>query len=333
MPPAATTPPGRPPGPVPGPAPCTVVVGDEELLVQRAVADVVAAARAVDPAVEVRDILTGQLGPGELSSLLAPSLFGEGRVVALRAVHEAAKPVAEELIALLGDPPDGTVLVLTHGGGAKGRALLDAATAAGAQMVRCSKPTRPNERIEFVVSEIRRAGRQISGDGAAALLAAVGTDLRELATACSQLVSDTTGTIEAEVVARYHQGRADATGFAVADRAVEGDPAAALELLRWAVSLGVAPVLVTSALAANLRLIARVAGAGRVGPAALARDLGAPLWRVERAVRWARRWRPGPLAQAIRAVAAADGQVKGAAADPAYAVERVVLTVATVSTG
>lgn len=310
-----------------------MVVGDEELLVQRAVADVVAAARAVDPAVEVRDILTGQLGPGELSSLLAPSLFGEGRVVALRAVHEAAKPVAEELIALLGDPPDGTVLVLTHGGGAKGRALLDAATAAGAQMVRCSKPTRPNERIEFVVSEIRRAGRQISGDGAAALLAAVGTDLRELATACSQLVSDTTGTIEAEVVARYHQGRADATGFAVADRAVEGDPAAALELLRWAVSLGVAPVLVTSALAANLRLIARVAGAGRVGPAALARDLGAPLWRVERAVRWARRWRPGPLAQAIRAVAAADVQVKGAAADPAYAVERVVLTVATVSTG
>ena len=66
-------------------------------------------------------------------------------------------------------------------------------------------------------------------------------------------------------------GRAEATSFAVADAAIEGRTAAALEELRWALDGGVAPVLVTSAFA-GLRSAAFpssakavVVGAGIVG--------------------------------------------------------------------
>jgi DNA polymerase-3 subunit delta len=81
-----------------------------------------------------------------------------------------------------------------------------------------------------------------------ALIDALGSDLREIASACAQLAADTTGVIDQSVVARYYRGRAEASGFSVADRAVEGRLADALELLRWALAVGVAPVLISSGL-------------------------------------------------------------------------------------
>jgi DNA polymerase-3 subunit delta len=162
----------------------------------------------------------------------------------------------------------------------------------------------------------------------------VGSDLRELAMACAQLVSDTGGTIDPEAVARYYATPAEVTGFAVADAAVDGDTSGALAQLRWALANGVSPVLVTSALATGVRQIARVAGAGRGARAAeLTRDLGMPPWKVERVQRQARGWRPEGLAVALAAVADADAAVKGAGVDPAYALERAVLTIAAARTG
>jgi DNA polymerase-3 subunit delta len=49
---------------------------------------------------------------------------------------------------------------------------------------------------------------------------------------------------------------------------------------------------------------------------------------VRRAQSWLRRWRPDSLADAVRAVAVADADLKGAGDDAAYAVERAVLIVA-----
>ena len=64
-------------------------------------------------------------------------------------------------------------------------------------------------------------------------------------------------------MARYYRGRAEATGFTVADRAVEGHLAQSLEQLRWALATGVSPVLICSALAQGVRLLGRVGSAPR----------------------------------------------------------------------
>ena len=135
-----------------------------------------------------------------------------------------------------------------------------------------------------------RAGRKADDSGLRALLDAVGNDLRDLAAACSQLAADTDGVITTAVVTRYYHGRAEATGFSVADRAVEGNLADALEQLRWALATGMSPVLITSALATGLR-----AGAGRLrgrglSPAALAADLGMPPWKIDKVRRQLRGW-------------------------------------------
>ena len=66
----------------------TLVVGEEELLVERAVKAVLAAAADRDP--DVHDVRGGELSSGELSMLVAPSLFGGQNLVIVRGAHEAA---------------------------------------------------------------------------------------------------------------------------------------------------------------------------------------------------------------------------------------------------
>jgi len=305
--------------------PVTLVVGEEEFLVDRAVRDIVAAAREAAPDGDVHDLGASELGPGELDSLTSPSLFGGGCVLVLRSAQNAGKEVAAELVGYARNPAPDVVVVLTHAGGAKGKELVGGAKAAGARLIECPKVTRFTERLDFIRSEFRRAGRRADDGAARALLDAVGSDLRELAAACGQLAADTDGVIDETVVARYYRGRAEATGFTVADRAVEGHLAQALEQLRWALATGVSPVLICSALAQGVRLLGRVGAAPRgASSAALAAEVGAPPWKIDRVRQQVRGWHPDGIGRALHAVAEADAQVKGEATSAAYALERAV---------
>lgn len=307
--------------------PLTLVVGDEELLVARAVTDIVTAARNTDPDADVRDLTCADLQRGDLDEALSPSLFGERRVVVLRAAQDLLKDVAPELTAYVADPLPEVSLVVVHAGGQKGKALLTSLAAARPRRVDAPKLTKPALRRDFVRRELRADGRTVEEEALGMLLESVGTDLRELASAAAQLLADTDGPVTVDVVQRYHRGRADSSGFAVADRAVDGDLAGALELARWGVSTGLAPVLVTSALAGTLRSMALVASSSGVPAAQLAGQLGMPPWKVDKTRRQVRGWRPEGLSAAVQAVARADADVKGAAADAAYAVERTLLQV------
>ena len=307
--------------------PLTLVVGDEELLVSRAVSAVVRAARAADPETDVRDVAAADLQRGDLDDILSPSLFGERRVLVVRAAQDLVKDVVPELTGYLAAPLDDVHVVVHHAGGAKGKALLTALAAAKPRRVDAPKVTKFGERRDFLRRELKADGRLVEEEAVAALLEAVGNDLRELASAAGQLLADTQGPITTEVVARYHRGRAELSGFSVADRAVDGDLAGALELARWGQATGLAPVLVTSALASTLRSMALVASAGRVPAHQIAGQLGMPPWKVEKTQRQARGWRPEGLSDALTAVSQADADVKGAAADQGYAVERALYAV------
>jgi DNA polymerase-3 subunit delta len=119
------------------------------------------------------------------------------------------------------------------------------------------------------------------------------------------------------------------TSFAVADGALTGRTGVAMEQLRWALSTGVAPVLVTSALAARLRGLGKLMTAGPgLADNELAREVGVPPWKLRTMRSQARGWDQSGIAQALKAVATADAEVKGAATDADFALERAVLAVA-----
>ncbi|MGP4111019.1 DNA polymerase III subunit delta [Streptomyces sp. 4N509B] len=311
-------------------APVTLAVGQEDLLIDRAVRQVVSAARAADADTDVRQLDPGELAPGTLAELTSPSLFAERKVVVVRQAQDLAADAVKDVKAYLTRPAEEITLVLLFtGSGTKGKGLLDAARKAGAREVACPKMTRPADRVAFARGEFRALGATATPVACQALVEAVGGDLRELASACSQLAADVEGGIDEAVVARYYTGRAEASSFTVADQAVEGRTAEALETLRWALATGVAPVLVTSALAQGVRAIGKLASAPpglRGGD--VARELGMPPWKVDRVRQQMRGWSPQGLATALRAVAEADAAVKGGGYDPAYALERAVITVA-----
>jgi DNA polymerase-3 subunit delta len=304
-----------------------LVLGDEELLVTRAVAETTAAAKEAHPDTETREYVGGELVAGEIAEMLSPSLFGGRRLLVVRDGQDARKDVTQALVDYAADPDPEVNLVVTHLGGAKGKALADGLRAAGADVVSAGKITKHRERVEFVRNEIRRLGGRASDDAADALLAAVGNDLRELVAACSQLVADTGGQVDAPTVARYYRGRAEVSGFTVADAAMVGDAAGALEALRWALHVGVDPVPIADAIADGVRTVARVAAAGRGNSFQLAGNLGLPPWKVERAQRQARGWTAEALVDAMRVAADCNAAVKGGSDDRGYALERAIFGV------
>jgi DNA polymerase-3 subunit delta len=304
--------------------PLVLLVGDEELLVDRAIGAVTAAARRADPSVAETNLAGGDLEGPELHEMLGPSLFGESRLLVLRAAQDVRSAAAPVLGQYVQTPAEGTVIVLQHAGGAKGKAILDLARKAKALEIGCVKLTRPEDRADFVRSEVKRCGGRIAPDAVGVLLDAVGSDLRELAAVSAQLVSDSGGDVGVDLVRAYHRGRAEVSGFAVSDLAVAGRSGPALEALRFAISVGVPHVVIADALADGVRSVARVASAGRGDQYALAKQLGMPPWKVKRAGAQARGWTEAGLRQALGVVAELNADVKGAAVDPGFALELAV---------
>lgn len=249
-------------------------------------------------------------------------------MLVIRAAQDLRTAAIGVLTPYLDAPSETTTLVLHHAGGAKGKGLLDAARKLGPVEIACVRLTRSDERAEFVRAEVRRAGGSIEPAAVAALVDAVGSDLRELAASSAQLVGDSGGRIDVATVRAYHQGRAEVSGFAVSDLAVAGNAAGALEALRYALDLGVPHVVIADALADGVRTIARVASAGRGSEYQLASRLGMPPWKVKRAQAQGRAWSEAGMRRALRAVAVLNADVKGEAASPAWALERAVRTLA-----
>lgn len=319
-----------------------LVAGPESLLADRAVDGLVAAALTESPEAEVADVDAGRLDYARLSELTGGSLFATRQVAVIRDLAQLPDDLHETVLALATDPVPDAAVVLVHGGGNKGKGLLDklkkAAKAgkgrqATVEVIDCPT-TKPWELPKFVIAEARQAGGRIDQEAAQFLIDVVGHDLRTLAGAVEQLLadggedSDGGGRITTALIKRYFAGRSEVTSFAVSDAALAGRTHVAMEQLRWALSTGVAPVLVTSALASGLRGLGRLkdAGAGLRDPD-LAREIGVPPWKLKSMRAQARGWDQRGLATAIGLVAQADADVKGAAVDAAYALERAVLGV------
>ncbi|OBF76506.1 DNA polymerase III subunit delta [Mycobacterium sp. 852002-51613_SCH5001154] len=310
-------------------SPLHLVLGDEELLVERAVADVLRAARqrtGIDD-VPVSRMRAGDVSTYELAELLSPSLFGDERIVVLESAGEAGKEAAAVIASAAADVPLGTMLVVVHSGGGRAKALATELQSLGAVVHPCARITKASERIDFVRKEFRALRVKVDEETVTAMLDAVGSDVRELAAACSQLVADTGGVVNAAAVRRYHSGKAEVKGFDIADKAVAGDVAGAAEALRWAMMRGEPLVVLADALAEAIHTI------GRVGPLSgdpyrLASQLGMPPWRVQKAQKQARYWSRDSVAAAMKVVAALNANVKGAVADADYALESAVRKVA-----
>lgn len=309
-------------------APVVLFFGPEDYIATRARDGLRKKIRDLNPDLEITSFDAAQYTAGKLGMIASPSLFNEPKLIEVQGLSSMSDDFLSDALAYLLDPAPDVTITLAHSGGTRGKKLLDALKAFGAPRIDCQALKKDQEKASFVSGEFQLAKRRIDAQAVRALVAAVGANLSELAAACQQLIADTTGMVDSDMVDKYYGGRVEATAFRVADAAMAGNGPLALSTLRHALATGVDPVPLVAALAMKVRQVAKVHSA-RGSSAQLAGELGMAPWQVDAARRDAGHWSGEGLVTAVKVLAEADAQVKGAAKDPVYAVERAVTIIAT----
>lgn len=312
------------------PAPLVLLSGGEDVLIRNARQRIVQAVTRKHPDIEPVRLSASAYEAGALMSAAAPSLFSAHGLILIDDLASMSDDFLTDALAYVEDPNPDMVVVLEHRGGQRGAKLLRAIASAGAPIVDVAVLKSEADRSAYAKDAFARADRTLTQEGLAALMNALGSDLSELDAGVRQLLTDTTGTVDAAVVDAYYGGRIEATGFKVADAAAAGRTGEALSLLRHALATGADPVPVVAAVAMKLRNLAKIEGLSG-SSASLASELGMAPWQVDRARRESRAWNPVALGRALLAAAEADEAVKGGGRDPVYAVESLVASVCRLS--
>ena len=284
---------------------------------------------------EITNLFAAETIVGDIADALAPSLFSERRALILRDLQDLPEENKDEITRYLTSPDETMTVVFVHKGGVKGKALLDAIKKVKPEIISCEPLKKEAEKEGFVKELFLDIGRKATSGAVSALVGALGSDMRELQAAVSQIAADAPAEVIDEVmIDKFHQGRVETTGFDVADATLDGDLSVALIALRSALETGTDPVMITSAIASSLRSLAKVSGANRGTKSfELAGTLGMAPWQIDKARRQLHRWSPGAMADAVGAIAQADAEVKGAASDPIYALEKAVTRIASLQSG
>jgi DNA polymerase-3 subunit delta len=305
-----------------------LLLGSEGALADRALAKISAELR--EERAEVTTLSAGDVIVGDIADALAPSLFSERRALILKDLQDLDEDCKDEITRYLDAIDPTTTVIFIHKGGVKGKALLDAIKKTKPEIIACDALKKEAEKEGFVRDLFLDSGRKASPGAVAALVGALGSDLRELQQAVSQISLDApAGVIDEAIIDKFHQGRVETTGFDVADATLDGNLPTALVTLRSALETGTDPVMITSAIASSLRNLAKVSGVSRGQKSfELAGQLGMAPWQIDKARRQLSGWSPRGIAAATEAVAKADADVKGASSDPIFALEKALATIA-----
>lgn len=302
--------------------PVHLVLGEDEFLAERATKKIIAEA---GDGVEVSTLRAGEVTEGEIAMVTSPSLFAEDRVVLVKNTELAGKEPTEVLLNACVDPAPGIVLIIQHTGGGRQKSLVPKFKKIAE--VHEVNPLNDGQRRTWLTEEFRSHGVRPTPDVVAAVLESVGSDLRELASAVSQLVADTDGEITVAAVREYYVGVAEVAGFDIADQAVAGRADRALASTRRALQLGISPVTIAAALAHKVGDIAKLYGV-RGNPEQIARTVGMHPFVAKKTMQAARQWSGRAVSEAVVIVADLDAEVKGQGGDEEFALENAVRRIA-----
>lgn len=310
------------------PRPVILVTGPEQLFADRAWSQVRAQLKQIDPGVEIHEFEAAQYEAGSLVTLASPSLFGEPRLIRVSAVEKANDAFIAEARAYLQHPDSDTTLFLRHGGGVRGKALLDAIRKGdgGGVEILCPE-VKPGDIPALIRDEFRRLNVTIDQRAIGGLAQAFTDNVEELVATCQQLAATAPGGVTLTQVEILTGGRVETTAFAVADAAIAGDAAGALLALRQAFDTGVAPIPLLGAINYKIKSMAKVYGLhGSSGE--IAKQIGMNPWQVGNTLKDLRGWNEGGLARVMVTAAETDLKLKGGARNPEFALEQYVLLIA-----
>lgn len=305
--------------------PVHLLVGDDDLLLQRATEDLLASLRADDPELDVATYDLAEVTA--LPEMRTTSLFGGRPCVILRGRGaDVRTEVRSELSDYLSDPNPESVLVIAINGLGSANSHIAKLAKQFRTDIKVPPDYKDREWDQLVTREFTRLGRRAEADAIAAIREHAGFDTSAIATKVSQVVSGTEGSITAADVERLVEGHGKQSGFAVADALVRRDAATALIALRGALEAGEEPLGIVGAISYRFRQLLQVRGGVDAETA-----LGRMKWKYKDVLAEARSYfGPGELAWCIDRLADLDAALKGNSPLPAeLIVELAVIDLAT----
>ena len=310
--------------------PVHLILGDDEFLAERARRSIQkAVAEETGEQPELKLLRAAEVTEWEIIEATSPSLFGETRVIVISDTERVGSALIKLIVDAAKDPAPGMTMVINF---AISRKNLKNRKKPPELVAKIQKLAQVHEVFSLYDNEVKPwATREFTlhdvrptPDVVDALLSGVGSDLRSLSAAISQLVADTGGNVTRQTVQRYYAGVAEVENWDIADAAVAGRMGEAIATCRRALQLGAEPVGIAAALANKVGVIARLYTA-RGDKFSLAKQSGLHPYVAEKTAPIARRWSGENISKAVIVIADLDGQVKSLGRDGAdYAVEAAV---------
>lgn len=259
-----------------------------------------------------------------IEALRTPSLLGGRRIVIVRGADALKKEAADQLLAYLESPSPDAVLVLI----AAGRTKLDQRVRALGGGVALETP-KGRRLVGWLRTRAKEHNLKLDERAAWTLIDTVGTELRDLETALTQLVTGLGpgATVRVEEVQRAFPRLADERIYVFTDAVGDRKLSVAMSSLRRLLNQGDDPLMLFGALSAHVRRLLRARRLADQSAAAVGEELGLPGWRAERFQRQARSYREDELVAAMTTLKETDVEMKGGDLPPEAALERAVLRI------
>lgn len=259
-----------------------------------------------------------------LGALQTSSLLGGKRLVVVRDAQDLKKEHAESLSSYLASQSPDSILVLV----AEGRTKLDQAIKTHGAVVMLDAP-KGRKLVAWLKERASEHKIKLDDRGAWTLIDTVGTELRDLDGALSQLSTSSgtgAGIGAAEVRAAFPR-LADERVFAFTDAVGDRRLSVAMSTLRRLLDQGDEPLVLFGSLNAHVKRMLRARRFADRGPQAVGDALGLPGWRAERLTKQSRSYREEELVAAVATLAETDVEMKGGDLPPAAALERAVIRI------
>lgn len=259
-----------------------------------------------------------------LEALQTSSLLGGKRLVVVRDAQDLKKEHAEALGTYLESPSPDSVLVLV----AEGRTKVDAAIKQHGAVITLDIP-KGRKLVAWLRQRATEHKIKLDDRGAWTLIDTVGSELRDLDGALSQLMTSLGSGARvgvAEVRAAFPR-LADERIYAFTDAVGDRKLPAAMSTLRRLLDQGDEPLVLFGSLNAHIKRMLRARRHAERGAQAVGEALGLPGWRAERLQRQARSYREEELIDAVATLAETDVEMKGGDLPPEAALERAVIRI------
>ena len=262
-----------------------------------------------------------------VEALSTPSLLGDRRIVVVRDVGRFDAAGVEPLLEYLSEPSEASVLVLVAGGGQTNRRLSDAVRKRG-HVIDTGVPQKAKEKTQWIADQVAAGPVRLAPAALRKLTSHLGEDLGRLETLLAGLAAayGEGATVGEDELDPFLGEAGGVAPWDLTDAIDRGDTSAAVGALHRMLDGGQRhPMAVLSTLSRHVLALVRLDGAGVRSDAEAAALIGTAPFPARKALAQSRKLGSESISRAIRLVAQADLDLRGASEWPPALVLEVLV--------